>query len=72
VGYDRIFGGSHGDGPCAIIKLVDERWDTKIGGAEAQQGVFLPHLRMETDPISEASCYLLSRIMDDGKRPETQ
>jgi hypothetical protein len=35
-------------------------------------GVFLPHLRTETDPVSETSCFLFSRIPDDGKSPETQ
>jgi hypothetical protein len=32
----------------------------------------LPHLRMETDPVSETSCFLVSRILDDGKSPKTQ
>jgi hypothetical protein len=35
-------------------------------------GVFLPHLKTETDPISETSCPLLPRIPDDGKSPKTQ
>jgi hypothetical protein len=30
------------------------------------------HLRMETDPVSETSCFLVSRIPDDGKSPKTQ
>jgi hypothetical protein len=33
-------------------------------------GVFPPHLRKET--VSETSCFLFSRIPDDGKNPKTQ
>jgi hypothetical protein len=29
--------------------------------------VFPPHLRTETDQTSETSCFLFSRIWDDGK-----
>jgi hypothetical protein len=32
----------------------------------------LPHLRTETDPIFEMSCFLFSRLLGDGKSPETQ
>jgi hypothetical protein len=35
-------------------------------------GVFPPHLRMETDSFSETSCFLVSRIPDDGKGPKPQ
>jgi hypothetical protein len=28
-----------------------------------------PHLRMETDPVSETLCFLVSRIPDDGQSP---
>jgi hypothetical protein len=31
-------------------------------------GVFPPHLRSETDPVSETSCFIFSRIPDDGER----
>jgi hypothetical protein len=34
--------------------------------------VFLPHLRTEIDPVSEMLCFLISRIPDGGRRPETQ
>jgi hypothetical protein len=34
--------------------------------------IFPPHLRNETDPISEALCFLVSRIPDDGQSPKTQ
>jgi hypothetical protein len=30
-----------------------------------------PHLKMETDPISE-TCFVASRIPDDGQSPKTQ
>jgi hypothetical protein len=29
------------------------------------------HLRTETDPVSETSCFLVSRIPDDGKVEKT-
>jgi hypothetical protein len=32
----------------------------------------LLHTRTETDPVSETSCFLFSRIPDDGKSPKTQ
>jgi hypothetical protein len=31
-----------------------------------------PHLRTETDPLSETLCFLVSRIPDDGQSPKTQ
>jgi hypothetical protein len=34
-------------------------------------GVFAPHLRTETDPVSETLCFLVSRIPDDGQSPKT-
>jgi hypothetical protein len=33
--------------------------------------VFLPHLRNETDPVSETLCFLVSRIQNDGKNKRT-
>jgi hypothetical protein len=33
-------------------------------------GVSPPHLRMETDPVSET--FLVFRIPDDGQSPDTQ
>jgi hypothetical protein len=38
-------------------------------------GVFhlpLPHLRTETDPVSETFCFQVSRIPDHGQSPKTQ
>jgi hypothetical protein len=29
-------------------------------------GISTPHLRTETDPVSETFCFLVSRIPDDG------
>jgi hypothetical protein len=31
-----------------------------------------PHLRTEADPVSGMSCFLFSRIPDDGKSPKTK
>jgi hypothetical protein len=31
-----------------------------------------PHLRTETDPVSEALCFLVFRIPRNGSSPETQ
>jgi hypothetical protein len=33
-------------------------------------GLPSPHLRTETDPVSETSCFLVSRIPDNGKSPK--
>jgi hypothetical protein len=33
-------------------------------------GVF-PHLRTETDPVSETLFFLVSRILEDGQNPKT-
>jgi hypothetical protein len=30
----------------------------------------LPHLKTETDPVSETLCFLVSRIPDDGQSPK--
>jgi hypothetical protein len=35
-------------------------------------GVSPPHLRTETDPVSETMCFLAFRISDDEQSPETQ
>jgi hypothetical protein len=31
-----------------------------------------PHLRTETNPVSETLCFIVSRILDDGQSPKTQ
>jgi hypothetical protein len=31
-----------------------------------------PHLRTETDPVSETSCFLVRRTPDDEQSPKTQ
>jgi hypothetical protein len=31
-----------------------------------------PHVKMETDPVSETLCFLVFRIPDDGPSPEAQ
>jgi hypothetical protein len=33
--------------------------------------VSVPHLRMDTDPVSEMLCFLVFRIPDDGHSPKT-
>jgi hypothetical protein len=35
-------------------------------------GVVPSHLMMETDPVSETVCFLVSRIPDYGRSPKTQ
>jgi hypothetical protein len=35
-------------------------------------GVFTPHLRQETDSVSETSCFLFSRIPGDEKKSSNQ
>jgi hypothetical protein len=48
---------------CVVIEI------SSLKGAQLSR-CFLPHLhlRTETDPVSETSCYF--RIQDDGKSPE--
>jgi hypothetical protein len=41
-------------------------------GAKLSRCLPLPHLRTETDPLSETSCFLFSRIPDDGRRRKVQ
>jgi hypothetical protein len=43
-----------------------------LSWAELSRCLLPLHLRMETDPVSEASCFLFSRIPDDRKSPKTQ
>jgi hypothetical protein len=31
----------------------------------------VPHLRMNTDPVSKMLCFLVFRISDDGQSPKT-
>jgi hypothetical protein len=42
------------------------------GDPDKRKGAFPPHLRTETDPVSEMSCFLFSRIPEDGKSPKAQ
>jgi hypothetical protein len=44
---------------------VSSKWPSKVG-------VFPPHLRAETDPVSEKLSFLLPRISDGGQSPKTQ
>jgi hypothetical protein len=54
------------------IKNV-ERLRLVLSKRPNEVGVFSPvHLRTETDPVSETSRFLFSRIWDDGKSPKTQ
>jgi hypothetical protein len=34
--------------------------------------LYFLYLRTETDPLSETSCFLVFRILDDGQIPKTQ
>jgi hypothetical protein len=44
---------------------------TQLGPSE-RASLNPPILRMETDPVSEMFCFLVPRILDDGKSPKTQ
>jgi hypothetical protein len=56
-------------GPLERANLDHWRWSLSKGSNWV--GVFPRHLRTETDPVSETSPFLVSRIPDDGKSPKT-
>jgi hypothetical protein len=73
--------------PCPInysYSYIDTRHhdkgkegDIKIRGSlllrdQTEQLSPSSHLRTDTDPVSEALCFLVFRIPDDGQSPETQ
>jgi hypothetical protein len=49
-----------------------ERANLSLSKGPKRVGVFPPHLRTETDPVSETLCFLVSRIPNDGQSPKTQ
>jgi hypothetical protein len=58
--------------PVAFGQDVDEvslKVSLCLCKAPNRIGCFLPHLRMETDPVSEMLCFLAFRIWDDGQNP---
>jgi hypothetical protein len=61
-------------GSVSVLRWEGEKTPTQLGPLEranlnhSSPGVFSPsHLKTETDPVSEMSCFLVSRIPDDGK-----
>jgi hypothetical protein len=40
-------------------------------GTQQSRSLPPPHLRTETDPVSETLCFLVFRIPDDGQSSET-
>jgi hypothetical protein len=60
-----------------ILCWVHQKELISITGPDLSKGpnrvcVSPPHLRTEIDPVSEALCFLVFRIPDDGRSPETQ
>jgi hypothetical protein len=50
---------------CPVIEV-------KSSSGPQQSKCLPPHLRTNTDPVSEMLCSLVSRIPDDGRTPKTQ
>jgi hypothetical protein len=58
-------------GPLEIANL--SHWSLALSKGPNRVGVSpLPHLRTETDPVSETLCFLVSRILDNGQSPKPQ
>jgi hypothetical protein len=60
---------------CHVFQRIENTTFRKLMFPSSDEGgsVFsLPHLRTETDPVSETSCFLFSRIHNNGKSPKPQ
>jgi hypothetical protein len=53
-----------------VIKWVVQWLWLALSRGPKWADVLLPHLRTETDPVSETSCFLVSRIPDEGQSPK--
>jgi hypothetical protein len=55
------------------LELISTQWlRLALSKGPNWVGVFLSHLKTETDPVSETSCPLLPKIPEDGKSPKPQ
>jgi hypothetical protein len=71
-----------GFGTFSIVRYSREQKTRRFGnwicfrpqvkGGEDTYSVGALRKRTVTDPVSESSCFLFSRIPDDGKSPKTQ
>jgi hypothetical protein len=52
--------------------VIEARWFILALSKVPNRVVVSPHLRTETDPVSETLCFLLFRILNDGHSPETR
>jgi hypothetical protein len=54
--------------------MVYNTWNYRVFGLFPLSGILETRKNdvSETDPVSETSCFLVSRIPDDGKSPRTQ
>jgi hypothetical protein len=67
-------------GPCPSSGILETRKHNVsetglrlcISKRPNRVGVFLRHLQMETDPVSETLCFLVSRTLDDGQSAKRQ
>jgi hypothetical protein len=64
-------------GSVSVLRWGGGKTPTQLGPLERANllslGQCLPHhLRTETDPVTETLCFVVSRILDDGKSPKTQ
>jgi hypothetical protein len=53
----------------SVLRCDGGKTPTQLGPSDrANLNHWTPHLKTETDPASETSCFLVPRISDDGKK----
>jgi hypothetical protein len=53
-----------------LTSITGSSW--RFALSKGPNGVSPPHVRTETDPVSETLCFIGFRILDDGQSPKTQ
>jgi hypothetical protein len=54
------------------VSSKEQWWRLTLSKWTNGAGISSPHLRTETDPVSENLCFLVFRNQDDGRSPKTQ
>jgi hypothetical protein len=68
-----LVSGISDDGQSPLNRANLNQWSRlAISKGPNRVGVSPPHLRAETDSVSETSCFPVSRISDDGQSPKTK
>jgi hypothetical protein len=66
---DLFLHSGEGERPTLLGPLERENLITGSFYGTQQSRCLLPSHLMETDPVSETLCFLVSRILDDGQSP---